>query len=366
MSTLQAAVPLGPRPALPGSALALLLGLGLALAACVLAAAQFGAVPVRGADWLAPLQQLALSTADEPKRLTGSAHVLWQIRLPRALFAVGIGAALGLTGALTQGLFRNPLADPGLLGVTSGAACAAALTLVVFASLQVPLPMAWRPYALPLAAFIGALAVCFALDRVARWLAPGSIAGLLLTGVALNAVAASVIGLCTYLASDEQLRSLSFWTLGSLAAASWPLVGMLAVVTGVAGWRALHLARQLNALALGEAAAAHVGIDVERLRTQATVLVALVCGFAVAWCGMIGFLGLIAPHLARTLVGPDQRRLLPLAALIGALLLLLADTLARTMVVPAEIPVGVFTALLGGPFFLVMLRGMVRQRGGQA
>ena len=336
----------------------------------VAAAAQFGAVSVRADDWFAPWSALthwvAPDDVTQPARWSGSAHVLWQIRLPRVMFALGIGAALGLTGALTQGLFRNPLADPGLLGVTSGAACAAALTIVALAAVQLPLPMAWRPYLLPVSAFVGALAVCFVLDRVSRWLVPGSIAGLLLSGVALNAVAAAVIGLCTYLATDEQLRSLSFWTLGSLAGANWTLVAMLFGLTALAGWRAARLARQLNALALGEAAAAHVGIDVNSLRTRATVWVALVCGFAVAWCGMIGFIGLIAPHVARTWVGPDQRRLLPWAAVVGAVLLLLADTLARSVVVPAEVPVGIFSALLGGPFFLVMLRAVVRQRGGQA
>ncbi len=352
---------------LPNGAVALWCGMAVALCAGVLVAAQFGAVSVQPGDWWAPWNALHhwlnVDSSQAASRPSGSAHVLWHIRIPRIVFALGIGAALGLTGALTQGLFRNPLADPGLLGVTSGAACAAALSIVVLASLQLPLPMQWRPYLLPLSAFTGALLVCFVLDRVSRWLVPGSIAGLLLTGVALNAVAASVIGLCTYLATDEQLRSLSFWTLGSLAGATWPLVEALLVLTAWAGWRTSLLARQLNALALGEAAAAHVGIHVNRLRTRVTVWVAFVCGFAVAWCGMIGFVGLIAPHLARTWVGPDQRRLLPWSAFIGACLLLLADTIARTLVIPAEVPVGIFTALLGGPFFLVMLRAMVRQRG---
>ena len=150
--------------------------------------------------------------------------MLWHIRLPRAVFAMLVGASMGLAGALTQGLFRNPLADPGLLGVSAGAACAAALTIVLVSGPVLALPQAWRVWALPVAAFAGALGVCFTLDRVARWITPGSISGLLLTGVALNALAAAVIGLCTYLATDEQLRSLSFWTLGSLAGAQWGLV----------------------------------------------------------------------------------------------------------------------------------------------
>lgn len=328
-----------------------------ALLVALVVAAQFGAVAVSAADWWPTWW----SNADA--RPAGSAHVLWQIRLPRALFAVLIGAALGASGALTQGLFRNPLADPSMVGITAGAACAAALTIVVFASANLSLPIGWRPWVLPAASFGGALAVCFALDAIARWITPGSITGLLLTGVALNAIAAAVIGLCTYLASDEQLRSLSFWTLGSLAGAGWWLVLGLAIVLALGAWRALRLARALNALALGEAAASHVGIDVAGLRTRCVVLVALLTGCAVAWCGMITFIGLVAPHLARMLAGADQRRVLPLGAAIGGLLLLLADTLARTLAIPAEIPVGIFTALIGGPVFLVMLYGVVQRRG---
>lgn len=313
-----------------------------------------GAAQVRGADWLAPWQ-----AGEAP--LTGPAYVLWHLRLPRVAFAALMGAALGLTGALTQGLFRNPLADPGLLGVSSGAACAAALAIVFLAGTPADGPQAWRPFLLPAAAFAGAMLVCLVLDRLARWLMADAIAGLLLTGIALNALAGAVIGLCTYLASDEQLRTLTFWTLGSLAAASWPLVVVLGLLLCV-GWLASRWLRQaLNALALGEAAAAHVGIDVRRVRTQVIVLVALISGFAVAWCGMVGFVGLIAPHIARRVVGADQRRVLPASMAVGAVLLLAADTLARSVAVPAEVPVGLFTSLMGAPFFLMLL-AVRRQR----
>lgn len=321
-----------------------------ALLLAIVLAVQAGAVPVQARDWL------ALLGTGQGEELGQGSYVLWNLRLPRTLFAALIGAALGLSGALTQGLFRNPLADPGLLGVNAGAACAAALTIVVAAGMDLPIPAAWRVWLLPAAAFAGALLVCFVLDGVARWLTPGSIAGLLLTGVALNALAAAVIGLCTYLASDEQLRSLSFWTLGSLSGAGWGLVLCLGAMLALAWWRVRQLLRAMNALALGEAAAAHVGVDVRHLRTHVIVLVALLTGFAVAWCGMIGFIGLIAPHLVRVLSGPDQRNVMPQSMLMGALLLLVADTLARTVAIPAEIPVGIFTALLGSPFFLLLLR----------
>lgn len=321
-----------------------------ALVLAIAVAIQMGAVPVRSGDWLS-----LLGITDQVTG-TGGAYVLWNIRLPRALFSVLIGASLAMAGALTQGLFRNPLADPGLLGVSAGAACAAALTIVVFSGMQLPIPMSWRVWLLPAASFSGALIVCFTLDRVARWITPGSIAGLLLTGVALNALAGAVIGLCTYLATDEQLRNLSFWTLGSLSGANWMLVMALSSLLALAWLRARQLMRAMNALALGQAAASHVGVDVQRLREQIIVMVAVLAGFAVAWCGMIGFVGLIAPHLARIWIGADLRQVVPLSMLIGGLLLLGADTLARTVAIPAEIPVGIFTALVGSPFFLLLLR----------
>ena len=335
--------------------------LGASLLLAFIAAVQFGAVNVSASDWWAGARALA---GGEP--MPGSAYVLWHVRLPRVLFALLVGAALALAGALVQGLFRNPLADPQLLGVTSGAACSAALVLTVFAAAQSAVPPQWRLWVLPLASFIGALLVCFALERLARWLTPGSIAGLLLTGLALNAVAMAVVGLCSYLATDEQLRNLSFWTLGSLASAQWNVVAVLAAVLPLAAWQARRLGHALNAIALGEAAAGHVGVDVPRIRLRIVIIVALLAALAVAWCGLIGFIGLIAPHLVRGAAGADQRRLLPLAMAAGALLMLIADTIARTVAVPAEIPVGIFTALIGGPAFLLLLRGVVQRQGGHA
>jgi iron complex transport system permease protein len=349
----------GTHQAVPRRATALAAGpaLVLALLLALAIAAQLGAVPVAASDWWA-------WAGDAPA--TGGAYVLWELRLPRALLAACVGAALGLAGALTQGLFRNPLADPGLLGVTSGAVCAVALVLTVFAASAAAVPMAWRVWVLPASAFIGALAVCFGLERLARWLTPGSVAGLLLTGLALNALAGALVGLCTYLATDEQLRSLTFWTLGSIAGANWVVVAVLAVALAAALWQSRRLAHALNALALGEAAAAHVGVDVAGLRMRLIVVVAVLCALAVAWCGLIGFIGLMAPHLVRGLAQGDHRRVLPLAMAAGALLLVVADTVARTVAIPAEIPVGIFTALLGAPMFLLMLRGMARQQGGHA
>ena len=286
-------------------------------------------------------------------------YILWQVRLPRILFSMAIGASLGLAGALTQGLFRNPLADPGLLGVSSGAAAAAAAAIVFSGNLPWVIPEVLRIWVLPSAAFCGALGICFLLDRIARWLLPGSVIGLLLTGIAINALVAAFIGLSTYLANDEQLRNLSFWTMGSLAGASWMIFSLILLVLVLVFLHSKKLTFQINALSLGDLVAGQIGINLRRLRQRIILMVAFLSACAVAWCGMIGFISLIAPHLSRALLGPDHRHVLPLSMLLGALLLLLADTLARTVAIPAEIPVGIFTALLGAPFFLSLL---VKQR----
>jgi len=327
---------------------------GLSIIALLLFAAQWGAVPIRLNDWASLINQ----GGDVQ---SGSSYVLWHLRLPRVVFALLIGAALGLSGALTQGLFHNPLADPGLLGVSAGAACAVALGIVILNDLNIPLLPQWRFWTIPALAFSGAILVCFALDRIARWITPGSIAGLLLTGIALNALAAAVIGLCTYLATDEQLRNLTFWTMGSISGSSWMLVIAAAVLFTFAWWRLRALIPVMNVFALGEAVAAHVGIEIGRIRMEIIFWVAVLSGFAVAWCGMIGFIGLIAPNFARAWLGGDQRVVVPASMLLGGILLLLADTCARTIAIPAEVPVGIFTALLGAPFFILLLRSSHRQ-----
>jgi len=315
---------------------------------------QFGAVNIELNDWLS-----LVNSSEHPQ--SGSDYVLWHLRLPRILFAICIGAALGLSGALTQGLFRNPLADPGLLGVSAGAACAVALGIVIFADLNISIPAEWRFWITPALAFSGAILVCYILDRVARWITPDSIAGLLLTGIALNALAAAIIGLCTYLATDEQLRNLTFWTMGSLSGSNWMLIVAIGVLFVLAWWRLRKLVKVMNVFALGESVATHVGMNISRLRMEVTIWVALFSGFAVSWCGMIGFVGLIAPNFARAWLGGDQRKVIPASMLLGSILLLLADTFARTLAIPAEVPIGIFTALLGAPFFIFLLRSSGRQ-----
>lgn len=323
---------------------------------CIIWSVYVGAVPVTLTDW-----QAIFHLGDQP--LMGSSYILWNLRLPRIVLALLVGAALALSGTLTQGLFRNPLADPGLLGVTAGAACFAALTIVFIANLHIPVPPSLKYWILPISAFIGAIVICFMLDFIARWLTARSIIGLLLTGIAINALAAAVIGLCTYIANDEQLRNLSFWTLGSLSGANWMIDAILFIVILVVLYKVRQLMSAMNALALGESAATHVGIDIQKIRTQVVIMVAILCGLSVAWCGMIGFISLIAPHIVRHIVGSDHRRVIPIAMLMGALLLLAADTIARTIAIPAEVPVGIFTSLLGAPFFMMLLAKFRQSNG---
>jgi iron complex transport system permease protein len=287
---------------------------------------------------------------------TQQANVLWEIRLPRVLFAILFGAALAVAGAAIQGLFRNPLADPGLIGVSSGAA----FTTVIFIVAAGSMPLWWRALPLmPLAGFAGGLlatCVVYAFGR-SNW--RSSVAAMLLAGIAINAFAMACTGLVTFLSNDAQLRSITFWMLGSLGAATWPGVYIAAPLILLSILFMATQSRALNALLLGETEAHHLGYSVILTRRVVIVLSAILVGTAVAASGIISFVGLVVPHLLRLLVGADHRFLLPGSALLGALLLSLADLLCRMVVAPVEIPIGVVTAIIGAPFFLWLLH---RQR----
>ncbi|MGL4207108.1 MAG: FecCD family ABC transporter permease [Aeromonadaceae bacterium] len=284
--------------------------------------------------------------------------VIWQIRLPRTLMAMSVGALLALSGAVLQGLFRNPLADPGIIGVSGGAALGAGLAIVLLPTLTLP----WLTLgSTTLLAFIGGMLTTLLVYQLGRSRFGTSMSMMLLAGVAVGAIAFSVLGLLNYVADDEQLRDLSLWQMGSIAGANWPRVMLSTLMAGLFwGWCQTQ-AGALNALLLGEAEARHLGVNIESLKRYAIFLCALAVGISVAAAGMIGFVGLMVPHLVRLISGPDYRKLLPLSALGGALLLLLADLLARQLAPPAEVPVGLITALLGAPFFLWLLQ---QQRGG--
>ncbi|WP_178391997.1 FecCD family ABC transporter permease [Pseudomonas putida] len=283
--------------------------------------------------------------------------ILGQIRLPRTLLGLAVGAVLALAGVAMQGLFRNPLADPGLVGVSSGAALGAAIAIVGSTWIG-GVPEVFAPYLLSLFAFLGGLGVTALVYRLGRKDGQTSVATMLLAGIALTALASSAVGLFTYLADDATLRTLTFWNLGSLNGASyqrlWPLV---LVATGVALWLPRR-AEALNALLLGESEARHLGFEVEKLKRELVFCTALGVGAAVAAAGLIGFIGLVVPHLVRLLAGPDHRVLLPASLLAGASLLLFADLIARLALAPAELPIGIVTAFIGAPFFLyLLLRG---------
>ncbi|MEZ5509358.1 MAG: iron ABC transporter permease [Gammaproteobacteria bacterium] len=282
--------------------------------------------------------------------------VVWELRLPRLVLGMLVGSALAVSGAALQGLFRNPLADPGLLGVASGAALGAVACIVLAGSVLAPLHDALGRHALPVMAFAGGAIATLLAWQVARQSGVTSIATLLLAGIAINTIAGAATGVLTFLASDTELRSLTFWTMGSLAFANWQDVKIVAlwILSGTA--LMLPLAKPLNALLLGEQVAGHLGYRVEQIKIALVLLSALVVGASVAMAGPIGFVGLLVPHLIRTVVGANHQWLLPLSALSGALLVVLADTLCRTLLAPAELPIGLVMALIGGPFFLLLLR----------
>ncbi|TSE13176.1 iron ABC transporter permease [Mesorhizobium intechi] len=286
--------------------------------------------------------------------------IIYDIRLPRIILGMLVGAALAVSGAVMQGLFRNPLADPGLIGVSAGSSLGAVAIIVLGTSVLAPLMTLLGTLALPLAAFFGGLASTLALYQVATRRGQTSVATMLLAGIALAALAMALTGILIFMADDRQLRDLMFWSLGSLGGATWATIGSVGPIIILALAAMPFLARGLNALALGEATAGHLGIPVQRLKYTAIICVSAAVGASVAVSGGIGFVGIVVPHLLRLLIGPDNRYLLPASALLGASLLLLADAVARTVVAPAELPIGIVTAIAGAPFFLWIL---LRKRG---
>ncbi len=277
--------------------------------------------------------------------------VLWEIRLPRLLLTLLIGASLGLSGAVLQGLFRNPLVEPGIIGVSSGAALGAVLVLIGLGNLIGEA----RSWLLPLAAFVGGLLATFLTLRLSAHEGKTQITYLILAGVAINALAGAMIGLSIFYADDAQLRNYTFWTLGDLSVASWDKLYWLFPLIGLACLGLIRLGRPLNAIALGEAEAFHSGVAVERVKRWAVVGAALAVGTAVAFVGMIGFVGLVVPHIVRMVFGADHAWVLPAATLGGAILLVVADLIARVAVAPSELPIGVITAAIGTPFFVYLL-----------
>ncbi|MCG9538318.1 iron ABC transporter permease [Vibrio parahaemolyticus] len=286
--------------------------------------------------------------------------VINEIRLPRTILCMFIGAILAICGVVMQGLFRNPLAEPGIIGVSAGAALGGAFAIVVFAEFSQNHPQLMNLAALPLFAFLGGalttvLVYWFGTNKFGT-----SVTIMLLAGVAISALSGAAIGFLNFSADDQMLRDLTLWSMGSLAGANWAGIGLSSVTLVVLLFWFHKKAMSLNALLLGESEARHLGVPVQKLKRQLILLSAVGVGVTVSICGAIGFIGLVIPHLGRMLAGPDHRTLLPISALLGALLLTCADMIARVLLAPAELPVGIVTALIGAPFFIYLL---FQQRG---
>ncbi|MEM1377723.1 MAG: iron ABC transporter permease [Pseudomonadota bacterium] len=302
----------------------------------------------------------ALVTGDEATVSLVERVVILDIRLPRTLLGILVGASLAVSGAIMQGLFRNPLADPGIVGVSAGAGLGAVTFIVLGTGVLAPVAAIFGIYHVPFAAFLGGLASTFLLYRVSTQNGRTSVATMLLAGIALGAMAGAFTGLLVFWADDQQLRDLTFWGLGSVAGATWIKVWAVAPIILPVVLLATFMARGLNAMTLGEATAHHLGVNVQVFKRVAIVAVAAATGASVAATGGIGFVGIVVPHLLRLLIGPDHRYLLPACALLGAIMLLFADAIARQIVAPAELPIGIVTATIGAPFFLWIL---LKRRG---
>ena len=337
----------------------MLIGLLVALVLLTMASALSGQLPVAPSEVLGSiLHRMGIAAGPLPSSTYAEA-ALWSVRFPRVALALVIGGALAVGGVLMQGVFGNPLAEPGVIGVSSGAAVGAC-TVIVFGL------STFGPWTLVIAAFAGGLLATLIAYRTARRGGRTEVVTLVLTGVAINAVCGALVALSVFLGDTQSREEIVFWQLGSLNGARWSEVAIVAPIAVFGTAAALLFARQLDLLSLGERAASHLGVDVERLRGRVIVLVAVLTSAAVAFGGIIAFVGLVVPHLVRMILGPGHRRLLLVSAFGGAVLLLAADLLARTLVAYAELPIGMLTALVGGPFFFWLIRRTSRGPGGWA
>ncbi|MFK7864594.1 MAG: FecCD family ABC transporter permease [Pseudohongiellaceae bacterium] len=337
-------------------------GLGLLLLMTAILGLCSGAVPVTPAQVASILFSkigIHLPWAFEAR----DELVVISLRLPRLLLGILIGATLALSGAALQGLFRNPLADPALVGVSSGAALGAVSYIVIGGSYLAFLPSAVQPFMLPVFAFMGGLTVAALVYRIGVVDGRTQVATMLLAGIAINSICTALIGMFVFNSDDQQLRDLTFWTMGSLARNTWSIFLPVLPFLLLPCFILPKLAQAMNAYVLGESEAGHLGFNVEQLKKLTIVLTSMAIGAAVAVSGIIIFVGLVVPHLARLLLGSDHRRLMPSSILMGSTLILAADIVSRTAVVPAELPIGVVTSCIGGPFFLWLLINKRTLRG---
>ena len=329
----------------------LLATLAILLPVIVLYSMTVGTVSISMAEAFSAAVDSLFSGADSAAQ---TQVILFDIRLPRILLALLVGAILASTGAVMQGLFRNPLADPSLIGVSGGASVGASL-MIVFAGGAIESGLLVGLSLVALGAFVGGFAATILVYRLATSGIGTSVTTMLLAGIAIGALAGALNSLLSYFADNDMLRQISLWQMGNLSAANWAKVSIMALVSLILLISFPRDSRALNALLLGESEARHLGIDVQRVKRRLIVLTALGVGVSVALAGMVGFVGLVIPHVIRLLIGPDHRWLIPGSAMAGAILLVIADSLARVVVLPAELPTGILTALLGAPFFIALL-----------
>ncbi|HCN47584.1 MAG TPA: iron ABC transporter [Chryseobacterium sp.] len=291
----------------------------------------------------------------DPDLSLSDKYVVWDVRAARIIMAILIGSMLSVSGTSLQGLFKNPLATGDLIGLTSGATLLAAIAIVLGGHFKEYLPEAVQFSLVGISAFLGSFLSMMLVYRISTAGGKTNVVMMLLTGVAITAIGFSITGFLIYISKDEQLRDLTFWNLGSLAAATWTKNTILAVVMGIAYIILLPKGKALNAMMLGEKDAQHLGINVEKLKRQIIIIVALMVGSCVAFSGTIGFVGLIVPYILRLIFKSNYAFILPLSAVCGSILLLAADTFSRSIVEPSELPIGILTALMGGPIFIAIL-----------
>ena len=331
----------------------LLTGLACLLPIMVIASIGTGAVPISAGDIIHVfLDTLGITQSDTPAQ---TALIIESIRLPRTLLGLLVGGALAVAGASMQGLFRNPLADPSIIGVSSGAALGAGIAIVLGGVLFAGASSLIQSYSISILSFAGGALSTWLVYKIGTTNNGTSVATMLLAGVAIGALAGAGMGMLNYIADDTMLRNLTFWQMGSIGGATWESVVIcLSLLLPVMLILCRH-GQVLNALLLGESEARHLGIDVQKVKVRLILMSALTVGVSVSVSGVIGFVGLVVPHLIRLMVGPDHRVLLPASVMLGGILLLGADMIARVVVSPAELPIGIVTALMGAPFFLSLL-----------
>lgn len=324
----------------------------LLLVFLAIGALYIGVYDFNGASPFAVLKQFL---QEDPNLALSDKYVIWDVRAARIIMAILIGSMLAVSGTGLQGLFKNPLATGDLIGLTSGATLLAAIAIVLGGHFREYLPEAVQFSLVGISAFIGALLAMMLVYRISTSSGKTNVVMMLLSGVAITAIGFSITGFLIYISKDEQLRDLTFWNMGSLAAATWTKNIVLTVVLIISYIVLLPKGKALNAMMLGEKDAQHLGINVEKLKKQIVIITALMVGTCVAFSGTIGFVGLIVPYILRLLFKSNYVFILPLSAVFGSILLLVADTFSRSIVAPSELPIGILTALMGGPIFIAIL-----------